>query len=306
MHKALIVGAGQIASGFDAPQDVAIRTHAHAYVRHPDFELVGFYDVDFAKCEAAARKWGCRAFRTLDEVDVADVVSICVPDRYHVRTALEVAETIRPKLIFMEKPVARTLAELERLKATGVSFLVNYSRRYSHVFQRLARRIGTGEFGSFKVGTGYYGKGFRHNGSHMVDLLRFLVGEIGHVTELGRIVDWSEDDPTKTVSIDFAAGGEVILQACDSRNFTIFELDLIFEKARLRIVDAGYRMEIFAARPDDRYAGYVRLMPAESEAVDMDRVMYNAIDHIDRLLLNSGAERPVCTLEDGWEAVKYG
>lgn len=306
MHKALIVGAGQIASGFDSPDDAVVRTHAHAYALHPGFDLVGFYDIDFERCESAAHKWRCRAFRSLSEAGGVDVVSVCVPDRYHVRTALEVVETVRPRLIFMEKPIAQNRAELEVLKATGVRFLVNYSRRYSSCFQRLASRIRVNEFGAFRNGSGYYGKGFRHNGSHMLDLLRFLIGEIDRVTELGRIVDWTEDDPSRTVSVGFAGGGELIMQACDSRDYTVFELDLMFEKARVRIVDSGYRMEIFSAKPDDRYAGYVRLMPMENEAVDMDQVMSHAIEHIDRLLANPGLEQPICSLEDGWEAVKYG
>ena len=81
MYSALIIGAGQIASGFDSPQDKAILTHAHAYKNNPDIDFLGFYDVDYKKAESAAQKWGVNSYK---EPVKADIISICVPDEYHV------------------------------------------------------------------------------------------------------------------------------------------------------------------------------------------------------------------------------
>ena len=46
MYKAVIIGAGNIAAGFDSPKSEKVLTHAHAILLHPDFELLGFYDRD--------------------------------------------------------------------------------------------------------------------------------------------------------------------------------------------------------------------------------------------------------------------
>ena len=46
MYKAVIIGAGNIAAGFDSPKSEKVLTHAHAITLHPDFELLGFINSD--------------------------------------------------------------------------------------------------------------------------------------------------------------------------------------------------------------------------------------------------------------------
>ena len=58
MYKALIIGAGQIAGGYDNPNDKSILTHAHAYSNNSNVELLGFYDVNYEAAEKMAEKWG--------------------------------------------------------------------------------------------------------------------------------------------------------------------------------------------------------------------------------------------------------
>ena len=83
MYSALIIGAGQIASGFDEPDSNAVLTHAHAYINNPDTELLGFYDINYSMAQKAAEKWRTKAFK---EIPQADIISICVPDEYHTET----------------------------------------------------------------------------------------------------------------------------------------------------------------------------------------------------------------------------
>lgn len=49
MNRVVIIGAGNIAAGFDTPESKKILTHAHAVVVNPDFQLLGFYDIDEKK-----------------------------------------------------------------------------------------------------------------------------------------------------------------------------------------------------------------------------------------------------------------
>jgi len=65
-YRALIIGAGQIASDYDNPTDKNILTHAHAYIAHSDTELAGFFDINQKKAEEAAKKWSSIAVTDLE------------------------------------------------------------------------------------------------------------------------------------------------------------------------------------------------------------------------------------------------
>ena len=104
--KAVIIGAGRIGSSFDTPAMPAVMTHAHAFHIHPQTELVGFFDVDKTKAQAAARKWSAAAFTSL--VDMLktvdpDIVSVCTPAVDHYSTLLKLLQ-FQPRLVLCEKP----------------------------------------------------------------------------------------------------------------------------------------------------------------------------------------------------------
>ena len=73
---------------------------------------------------------------------------------------------------------------------------MNYTRRFVPEIRSIREAIKSGNYGAFLTGTGYYGKGLLHNGSHMVDLLQFLVGEVGKVAKVSEIVDFYDHDPS--------------------------------------------------------------------------------------------------------------
>src|ERR1051326_3014718 len=186
-YQAAIIGAGRIGALLDHPQSPHVLTHAHGYSLCEDFEIAGFVDRDLEKAKAASHCWGGQAFECVEKLfqeRAIDVVSVCVPDELHFETLLALAE--QPvKFIFLEKPAVRSTAEAnvvgsiyDRLQ---VRVLVNYTRRFVPEIRNIARAIKEGDFGAFVAGIGYYGKGLLHNGSHMVDLLHFLVGEVREI-----------------------------------------------------------------------------------------------------------------------------
>lgn len=333
MYKALIIGAGQIAGGYDNPDDKAILSHAHAYIDNPEIELLGFYDVNYEAAEKMAEKWGgvnsepltpnpsptrgegnqsnatCNTInlstrgeglRAFKEPVQADIISICVPDEFHTKMVLE-AEKLNPKLIFLEKPVCRDLKDIEILKNVKTPILVNYSRSFCKSFQELAKSIKSGEFGNYQSGFGYYGKGFTHNGSHMINLLNLLLGKIEKVEFKDEIKDFYEDDPSKLAILEFEQGGKFIMNPVDCRNYTVFELDMIFENARIKILNSGYKIEIFKAKESEKFKGYKMPELTEEINTDLDFALKNAVENAVNYL--NGNEDLFCTLQDGIEAI---
>ena len=305
-YSVLIIGAGKIGALFDTPQSEAVLTHAHAFNTHPGFVLKGFVDADRQQAERAALLWGTEAFDSVADAFARhkfDVAVVATPDEAHYQLLIELAERSLA-LVFAEKPLARSRAEAESIvqlyRERGIGLAVNYSRRYVPAFVKLRERIAQGEFGQYLTGTGIYGKGTLHNGSHMIDLLRFLLGEPAAVTTLGAIRDWSDDDPTCTARLEIA-GGQFLLQGLDCRCYTVFEMDLLFEKARIRMVDSGFAVEMYDVIDSEIFSGYRVLSAGKRQAVDLGGALYEAAGDLYGYL-SAGSEL-ACTGEDAVRAL---
>lgn len=305
MYNALIIGAGQIAGGYDSPQSDNILTHAHSYLKHSGFNLLGFYDVDFSCAVEMSKKWNCKAFKTLAEVKNIDVISICTPDEVHF-SAIKEALKLSPKLIFLEKPLSNNLDEAKEILgiSKNIPILVNYSRQFVKEFQELAVKIQDGEFGKYESGTGYYGKGFVHNGSHMINLLNLLVEKISKIDIIDEFADFYEHDPTKNAILTFGSNKKFFMQGVGSKNYTIFELDLVFTKSRIRILQSGEKIEIYEVKNNKKYVGYKNLVLKETINTEINSSMLNAIENIYQHLKNN--EPLKSTVEEAFEAMNYG
>lgn len=304
----LVIGAGKIGAFFDSPGDEDVLSHGHAFTRHPGFNLLGFVDTDLIKARQAAQVWGGEAFESLDaafEHHKIDVAIVAVPDEFHGQTLYQLAN-YQLKCVFSEKPLAKSLYEAEEISELylekNIPLTVNYMRRFVPEFVDLRSRIASGEFGPFLGGTGYYGKGTLHNGSHMVDLLHYLLGEITTVTPLGCILDWNENDPTCSAALGLSCGGQAIVQAVDCRNFTLFELDLLFAGKRVRIVDSGFVLELYDIEDSSLFAGYRILSAPLRLNTSLSTALFSAAEAIYACMTEA---KPLpCAADDGVKAIE--
>src|SRR5574344_1028646 len=246
MYNALIVGAGQIAGGYDSKESTDIFTHAHAYINNSNINLLGFYDIDYTKSQKMAEKWDTKAIKSLKDINSnIDIISICTPDNTHLEMIKKTLE-FAPQIIFLEKPISNNINDFNKIKKISETtpILIDYTRRFIKEFQELAVKIKNGEFGAYQTGSGYYGKGFYHNGSHMKDLLTLLLGKILSINPISQINDYSDKDLTQTAILNFDRGN-FFMQGTNSNEFEIFEIDLIFTKARIKILDGGGVIQIY-------------------------------------------------------------
>lgn len=175
--------------------------HGHAFVRHPETELVALCDRDPAKlADVATRLPGCRHHATaealIDDPEI-DVVSIASNDDDHY---LQVIRALQAgKHVFVEKPMClreHELREIQALwRASGRRMSTNTILRLSPRFGWIKDAIAEGRFGTvFSVEADYvYGRlwkltdGWRGRipdysvmlggGIHMLDLLLWMTGE---------------------------------------------------------------------------------------------------------------------------------
>lgn len=297
MYKAVIVGAGKIGSEFDTPDSDKILTHAHALSNHQEIILDGFYDIDYKKAVHAAEIWGGQAYPEIsDALCRTDIVVCCVPDQFHGKALKEIA-AYTPQLVIAEKPLAVSVKEAEeirRLYQGKIPLMVNYSRRYIKEFDDLRKNLK--EFGRFLRGVGYYGKGILHNGSHMIDFIQYLLGNIEALTEVtGKILDF-KGDPSVDVSMRIAQGVFSMI-AIDSRIVTLFEMELFFEKARIRILEGGKKIEYYEVKESSAYKGYYNYMLKRAVTANDSTAMQGLVENA--VLFLENREEMKCTLEDG-------
>ena len=163
------------------------------------------------------------------------------------------------KFIFLEKPAVTTAAEADVVRTLygelPIRVQVNYTRRFVPEIRSIREAIRSGNYGTFLTGTGYYGKGLLHNGSHMVDLLQFLVGEVGEVAKVSEMADFYDQDPSVSALLTMRGGGIFHLCHIDCRKFHVFELDLTFEKKRIRIRELGTIIEEYSVGDNRVFRG---------------------------------------------------
>lgn len=281
MYNALIVGAGQIAGGYDSKESTDIFTHAHAYINNSNINLLGFYDIDYTKSQKMAEKWDTKVIKSLKDINSnIDIISICTPDNTHLEMIKKTLE-FAPQIIFLEKPISNNINDFNKIKKISETtpILIDYTRRFIKEFQELAVKIKNEEFGAYQTGSGYYGKGFYHNGSHMKDLLTLLLGKILSINPISQINDYSDKDLTQTAILNFDRGN-FFMQGTNSNEFEIFEIDLIFTKARIKILDGGGVIQIYEIKSNEQFTGYKNLYLAKKYPTEINLAMINAVKNI--------------------------
>ncbi|MBX2860696.1 MAG: Gfo/Idh/MocA family oxidoreductase [Vampirovibrio sp.] len=300
--KLLIIGAGMIGAFFDTPESPQVLTHAHAFSALPGFELVGFVDPNGVKLESAVERWGgtgnssvnCKGFQSIETAMAEvtpDVVCVASPDETH-GDILRVLAQYPLKLVFAEKPLTTDLAEAEEIvrlyEERNIPLAVNYSRRYVPEFRVLQSRVREGELGRFVSGAGCYGKGLTHNGTHLLDLLHWFLGPFQQVQVLDSVTDFTPEDPSYSAVLWFDNQRPFHLSAVDSRLFTLFEMDLLFEKGRVRMNEAGFELEISEVQPDTRFTGYQTLHLTDKVNTGLDQALSHAAVSLEAHLLHQG------------------
>jgi predicted dehydrogenase len=212
-------------------------------------ELVVLADADLDRARSVARRSGIPVveadWRAAVHRDDVDLVDICLPDECHAEVAIAAARAGRH--ILCEKPLAQTpaqgeaaLAEIER---AGVTAMVGLQYRRTPAAELLRRVIEDGRLGRPHTVRAYFARdvgadpanrgGWRFDGGrlgsgsvhalgpHVIDLLRYLVGEITAVaatvqSDVGTV---RSDDGTGARASDsadvllrFAGGAHGVLQ----------------------------------------------------------------------------------------------
>jgi myo-inositol 2-dehydrogenase / D-chiro-inositol 1-dehydrogenase len=193
-----------------APVRIGILSFAHYHANFwaealrdsPDAQLVGIWDDDAARGQAAADKYGTRFEPDMDALLAAcDGVGVCSATLHHADLIERAAAA--GCHVLCEKPLATTLADCDRIEAAvqgaGVTFMQSFPKRFDPVNHELRRLVAAGDLGQIllmRVRHGHlYGLGPGHGmpwaddlelsgggalldeGVHGADFIRWMFGQ---------------------------------------------------------------------------------------------------------------------------------
>jgi len=248
MLKAMILGCGRIAGGMNQ----TMSTHGGAYQARNGVSIVACIDTDQERSHSFAEAYRCEAEKNLNaaiEKHQPDIISVCTPDITHFSITEEIFQAKHiPKVVFLEKPACRTQEELDHLigltMQVEVPIVVNHSRRFDQHHQQLRDRIIAGEFGDLRSVYATYYSGWQHNGVHVIDTLSYLFHESIIVDMVTSAWESPYDgDPTMELLASFKEqNAKINLTGFIESDYQLFDMDLRFSEARLRLEDFGERI----------------------------------------------------------------
>ena len=149
-----IIGCGKIAQVRHIPE----------YVANPNVELYGFYDINQARTEELAKKYGGKAFASYEELladETIEAVSVCAAN--HVHAEITIAALKAGKHVLCEKPMAVTLAECEAMVAaaeeSGKYLMIGQNQRLAMAHAKAKELIEQGAIGKVLTFRTIFGHG---------------------------------------------------------------------------------------------------------------------------------------------------
>jgi predicted dehydrogenase len=291
-YKVGIIGCGRVASLLEndhlRPHPC---THAGAYAAIPKYKLWAACDIDKVRLKYFGEVWGVKKLYTdyakmLENEDL-DVVSICTWTESHAEICVKAANS-GVKGILCEKPMALNLSQADQMikacKQNNVKLVITHNRRWYPIYQRVKDAIREGLIGEVRTVVGnvltdkppgdwhadYKGVGggpLLHDGTHLMDMLRFLVGEVDWV--FGHIEKRSKDITVEDVAcafLHFKNDAHAIVEGGGLRKYFNFELDIQGSEGRILIGNAC--ATFWRTEKSQRYVGFQELSQKPFPTVD--------------------------------------
>ncbi|MBQ8685609.1 MAG: Gfo/Idh/MocA family oxidoreductase [Clostridia bacterium] len=226
-----IIGCGMIAE-----------FHISALSALDDAEVIGVFDTSAERSRAFAQKHGIEVYETMDALlaSAAEVVAICTPSGLH--ASLAIAALHAGKNVVVEKPVALTNEDCERIleaeKTSGKVCAVVSQLRYADGIRQAKEILDSGALGKpvlcdlymkYYREKKYYegswrgtfamdgGGALMNQGIHGIDVLRYLVGDVKIVNgKVRTLVHDIEVEDTAVASVQFVNGALGVIEGTTS------------------------------------------------------------------------------------------
>jgi len=218
--------------------------HAQAFHANGRFEVVGVCDIDPARLNAAAAKFG--AARSTNALQLAtevkpDVFCFCTLPRLR-REMIRVGIESGARLIAFEKPVAldsrEGMAVRTLLTESGVKAVVSHQHRYGEHYRKVKEIIASGALGRVHTVYGTASGWMMHMMSHLIDYTRWYNGDakaqwvMAQAAGRGKLSDLHPSPDYIAGFIQYANGVRGIVE-CGAGAPDVPEVDYWWRKCRI-------------------------------------------------------------------------
>lgn len=247
--KTALIGFGQIGAGLaDDPihaTSFPYATHAQVLRDHPAFNWIAVVDPVAAARKSAQAVWGVKetaaSAQALPSAKEIEVAVIATPPNG--RLAL-LDDLPNLKAVLVEKPLADNIENaqlfLEHCHSRNIAVLVCLPRRYDHSLRRLADGELTEVVGEPIAAFATYGNGLANNGTHLIDLIRLLLGEVVSVQAITEAQTFVEGPIEGDLNLPFvcvlSTGLTVMINPLQFTAYREVGLDIWGDTGRIQIL----------------------------------------------------------------------
>lgn len=291
MYSLTIIGGGAISTGYDSPTDDNILTHIHGALVHSSIKLDAIVEINKEQQIHIRDKWG-EEFdifsSTQDAFDRyrSDIVVVATPTSSHLHVIKDIYSIYEPKLILCEKPIVMSIDELNELeniqKQKSTKILTNYIRRFDPSLNKIKDFIQDNK----SIIHHFYGtftKGFLHNGSHMIDLIYMLVGEIDNLEVINKNIISQDIFGQFIVKTDKCGG---VISNINNNQLSLFEFIIYTDTAKIEIRGSKQDNYIYHVKKSDIFKGYQSFSERERLPKTLDKYGYNTLEFAIRMIEN--------------------
>lgn len=316
-YNIALVGCGWI--GMGAQMDlvrVKPASHAEAIASNSQLNLMAVIDND-----ANALEWKDKLYpevphftdaKALCAYKIPDAVVIATHPDTHCLYIEQFAE-LGVKYILCEKPIADSLEETERIiklcKKKKVELIVNHMRRFDGLIKQFKEYV-SNEYvrdtaiGKVYAATASYDHGVFHGGTHIVDLLRYFLGEVKAVSAVkNNLIAAPKGDVNVSATLHFE-NAVASLYCVDSDSYSVSEISLIGEKGKINLNSMwGLEIEVIGSKSSDFCSTYREPDYINKKTFGKARsFMIGTYDHLLNCL--KGKQENLCSGEDALKTLK--
>jgi predicted dehydrogenase len=316
-YKIALIGCGWIGMGAKLdPLRPAPASHAEAIYTNDRLELCGMMDTDIAANDLAKKLYpGVSVFTDIDTLlkqTSPDAVVIATHPDTHCHY-IELCSKAGVKLVLSEKPIAHDDISAQKVveycEKNGTILLVNHMRRFNKMIGEFRNYINNEyvrdtAIGIPRVVTASYDNGLYHGGTHIIDMLRFILGEVIAVNAIkNHQVSSASDDIHVDAILQFTTCN-VMLYYINSRECAVCEINIIGERGLIRFRDMwGCTIDVIGTVTNTDFVNH--RIPDYSNAksyLNNESMMLGTYQHIIECL--DGDTVPLCDGKDALETLK--
>jgi len=250
---------------------------------------------------------------------VPDLVIISTYTDSHIDIAVDALKH-GVKLLVLEKPVGYSLAEASKLlklaAAVNAHIIVNHERRYDPKYIKVKDIINSGKIGKvLNVSASIHTGGFRgasnpklgggpllHDGTHLVDILRFFFGDISLARgKFNRVSRRTGFEDIAYAWLETSSGIDIFLQAGGPKNYFGLQLDIFGSCGKITIGNGICKL--FVSSKSKFYQGFNDLCEVNFPKVNSSNYFANLYKEAKNILLQK-SNTITSSLYDGYKALE--